>query len=104
MSDVMLSGRTILVTGAARGLGLVLAETLRGCGARLVLADRDAEAGVAAAEKLGARFVPVDLAEPDAILAMAADVAAQEGALDGLVNNAAIATGLGGVTFEVIEQ
>lgn len=51
MSDLMLSGRTILVTGAARGLGLVLAEALRGCGARLVLADRDAEAGAAAAER-----------------------------------------------------
>lgn len=39
MSDVMLpgllSGRTILVTGAARGLGLVLATALRDCGARL---------------------------------------------------------------------
>ncbi|MDT8332371.1 SDR family oxidoreductase [Roseomonas gilardii] len=108
MSDVtlpgLLSGRTILVTGAARGLGLVLATALRDCGARLVLADRDAEAGAAAAERLGARFVPVDLADPASILAMAADVAAREGALDGLVNNAAIATGIGGVTFEEIEQ
>ncbi|WP_145139097.1 SDR family oxidoreductase [Roseomonas gilardii] len=108
MSDVMLpgllSGRTILVTGAARGLGLVLATALRDCGARLVLADRDAEAGAAAAERLGARFVPVDLADPASIRAMAADLSAQEGALDGLVNNAAIATGIGGVTFEEIEQ
>ena len=108
MFDVMLpgllSGRTILVTGAARGLGLVLATALRDCGARLVLADRDAEAGAAAAERLGARFVPVDLADPASIRAMAADVSAQEGALDGLVNNAAIATGIGGVTFEEIEQ
>lgn len=98
----MLAGRTILVTGAARGVGRVIAEACAAAGARLVLADVLAEQGRATAAALGARFVAVDLAEPDSIAALAADVARHEGALQGLVNNAAVATGIGGPGFDAI--
>jgi NAD(P)-dependent dehydrogenase (short-subunit alcohol dehydrogenase family) len=50
-----------------------------------------------------ARFIAVDLASEDSICAFAADIAANEGAVDGLVNNAAIATGIGGPMFDAIE-
>lgn len=99
----MLAGRTILVTGVARGLGRAIALACAEAGARLVLADIDAEAGAATARDCEARFVPVDLGDPDSIAALGADLAVTEGRLHGLVNNAAIATDVGGMGFEAIE-
>ncbi len=98
----MLAGRTILVTGAARGVGRAIAEACAAAGARLVIADVLEAEGRATAEALGARFVAVDLGEPESIEALAADIARHEGTLHGLVNNAAIATGIGGPEFDAI--
>jgi NAD(P)-dependent dehydrogenase (short-subunit alcohol dehydrogenase family) len=103
----MLTGRTVLVTGAARGVGRAIAEACAAAGARLVLADVLEAAGRDTADGLArsgadVRFVPVDLADPASIAALGADVAATEGVLHGLVNNAAIATGIGGPTFDEI--
>jgi NAD(P)-dependent dehydrogenase (short-subunit alcohol dehydrogenase family) len=103
-----LEGHTIVVTGAARGLGQVLAADLAARGARLVLADFLGEEGEAAAAELTAtgaavRFLKVDIADPKSITALATDVAKHEGSIDGLVNNAAIATGIGGKMFDEIE-
>ena len=100
---MMLSGRTILITGAARGLGRALAQGCAAEGARLVLADIDAEGVAAAAAELGARAVTVDLGDPASITALAEDIAATEGTLHGLVNNGAVATNVGGMAFEDIE-
>jgi NAD(P)-dependent dehydrogenase (short-subunit alcohol dehydrogenase family) len=74
----------------------------------VVLADILIEEGQAAAQQLRvagakARFAPLDLGEPDSITALAQSIQAQEGALDGLVNNGAIATGIGGKTHDEIE-
>lgn len=99
---MMLSGRTILITGAARGLGRAIARACAEAGARLVLADIDPACGDTAAE-VGARFVSVDLGDPESIAALAEGIGAQEGALHGLCNNAAIATNVGGMGFEDIE-
>ena len=103
-----LAGRTIVVTGAARGLGKTITEACAGAGARLVLADVLTDAGRAAAEALAARgcearFIPLDLGDPDSVKRFAADIAAREGVAHGLVNNAAVATAIGGPTFEEIE-
>lgn len=104
----MLQGRTIVITGAARGVGLAIAHACARHGARLVLADMLEELGRAETAKLAAggadaRFVPVDLGEPASVEAFAADIKAHEGAVHGLVNNAAIATQVGGKPFEEIE-
>jgi NAD(P)-dependent dehydrogenase (short-subunit alcohol dehydrogenase family) len=100
----MLRGRSILVTGAGRGLGAEIARGLAGHGAHLILADIAADEGRATADALGAAFAPVDLADPESIAALAeAAGRAAGGKLHGLVNNGAIATGIGGVPFEEID-
>ncbi|WP_334192150.1 SDR family oxidoreductase [Pararhodobacter sp.] len=99
----MLTGRTILVTGAARGLGRAIAGACAAQGARLVLADIDSKGVEAAAADLDARAVTVDLGEPASIAALAKDIAAHEGELHGLCNNGAVATNVGGMGFEDIE-
>ena len=53
----MLSGRTILVTGAARGLGREIALALANAGARLLLADID-ESGLAETDSAAKQVVP----------------------------------------------
>lgn len=98
----MLTGRTIVVTGAARGVGRAIAERCHALGARLVLADILDGLGRETAAALGARFLPVDLADPASIEAFGADIARHEGVVHGLVNNAAIATGIGGPEFDAL--
>lgn len=100
--------RTVLVTGTARGLGRAIALHLARDGTRLVLADLDtaASAGTLAAVQAAgasARLVRVDLSDPASVAALGADIAATEGVLHGLVNNAAIATDVGGMGFEDID-
>lgn len=95
-----LDGRRILVTGAARGLGATLARHLAGIGADLVLADILEDEGRAVATELGMRFEPVDLRDPESISALATRIG---GPLHGLVNNGAIATGIGGIGFEDVD-
>ncbi|MGN5237787.1 MULTISPECIES: SDR family oxidoreductase [unclassified Rhodococcus (in: high G+C Gram-positive bacteria)] len=95
-----LDDRTVVVTGAARGLGLAIAHRLGMDGARIQLCDIDISRGEDSAEKLRtdgitARFVRVDLADADSVAEMAAAVTA-EGPVYGLVNNAALADGVGG--------
>ena len=97
---MMLSGRHILVTGAARGLGAVVAQHLVESGAQLTLADILEEEGRAVASELSANFHPVDLADPDSIQALANSL---DGPLHGLFNNGAIATGIGGIGFEEVD-
>ena len=103
----MLAGRTIVVTGAARGVGWAIAHACAKAGARLVLGDIMEDGGRAVAEELGkmtpARFVLIDLNEPASIEAFGRDVGAREGKIHGLVNNAAIATNVGGKSFDEID-
>jgi NAD(P)-dependent dehydrogenase (short-subunit alcohol dehydrogenase family) len=103
-----LTGHTIVVTGAARGLGLVLARAIGQAGASVIVADHLEAEGLAAVRGLTtagvtARFVAVDLALPASIEMLAADIAGREGRIDGLINNAAVATGIGGKMFDEID-
>ncbi|MEU5847208.1 SDR family oxidoreductase [Saccharopolyspora shandongensis] len=63
---------TAVVTGAASGIGRALAEALHAKGADLVLADVDADALSATAERLGATGVTADVSDPAAMNALAA--------------------------------
>ncbi|TAM94673.1 MAG: SDR family oxidoreductase [Rhizobiaceae bacterium] len=97
----MLKGRTILLTGAARGLGAEIARSLASYGARLILADIAEEEGRKTAAALEAGFFPVDLGDPESVAALGKAVKERSGGrLHGLVNNGAIATGIGGIGFE----
>lgn len=98
----MLRDRRILITGAARGLGLAFAEHAAAAGARVVLADILEDAGRAAAARIGASFVPLDLAAPASIEACVARAAEALGGLDGLVNNGAI-TSSGGKAMDELD-
>jgi len=104
-----LDGKVIVVTGAGRGLGRAFAEACAEAGAEMVVvAEINEDWGRDTADALGkagyeAVFVPLDLGDPDSITAMAESIAARCGRIDGLVNNGAIATGIGGKTFEEID-
>jgi NAD(P)-dependent dehydrogenase (short-subunit alcohol dehydrogenase family) len=88
-----LAGRIALVTGAARGLGLAIAQRFVAEGARVMLADVLADEGAAAAAALGANadFVACDVTSRDAIAAAIAATVTRFGGLTTLVNNAGIA-------------
>jgi 3-oxoacyl-[acyl-carrier protein] reductase len=86
--DLGLRGRSYLVTGASRGLGLATSTVLAAEGAQVTLAARDPEALRAAAAAIGpaATWIAADNAEPDAAgRAVAAAVAHGAGRLDGLL-------------------
>jgi NAD(P)-dependent dehydrogenase (short-subunit alcohol dehydrogenase family) len=105
---VSLAGRTVLVTGAARGLGAAFAQACAEHGARVACADileeRNAQS-VAELRAAGhdAHAFTLDLGDPDSIAALAAQLRARFGTLHGLLNNAAIATGIGGKTHDAID-
>ncbi len=80
-----LQGRTAVVTGASKGIGLAVAEALAGAGATVIAGSRTTTPGLDALVKQGGvSWVPVDLAEPGAAERL---VAAADGRLDILVNN-----------------
>jgi NAD(P)-dependent dehydrogenase (short-subunit alcohol dehydrogenase family) len=88
-----LAGRLVLITGAGSGIGRATAYAFAEAGARLVLVDRDAKAGDRSAEfcrLLGAsaRARPADVGDSAAMEALFVEVAAQDGVVDVLVNNA----------------
>ncbi len=104
----MLDSKIIVLTGAARGVGADIAAACARHGASLILGDILEERGQTTAKALAdsgarVRFHPLDLAEPRSIEAFAASIAGCEGRIDGLVNNGAIATDVGGKVFEEID-
>ncbi|MBM7089622.1 SDR family NAD(P)-dependent oxidoreductase [Streptomyces sp. NPDC012461] len=82
--------KTTFITGANKGLGLETARRLTALGHTVLLGARDVARGRRAAAALGARFVQVDVTDDASVAAAAADVAAHEGRIDVLINNAGI--------------
>lgn len=88
-----LNNRIAIITGAARGIGLAIAQRFAAEGATVTIADLlDAE-GQAAAAAIGADYLHCDVARSADVHALVAAVAARHGAVDILVNNAGIAHG-----------
>jgi 3-oxoacyl-[acyl-carrier protein] reductase len=94
MNKIDLTGQTAIVTGAARGIGLAIAERLLVSGAAVSLWDRDAEPLVAATQALAGRgqvhSAVVDVTDFAGIEKATASVVERFGSLHILVNNAGI--------------
>ena len=93
-----LTGKTALVTGGSRGLGLQLAQALGEAGARIMLSSRkagDLEVAVADLQAAGidARWVAADCAKEAEIHRLAEETLQRMGEVDILVNNAGAAWG-----------
>jgi gluconate 5-dehydrogenase len=88
-----LEGKVALITGAARGIGLKIAEAMAGSGAHVILSGRNADTLAEAARRITAQgqsasALAFDIADPAAIKDAFAAIAATHGRLDILVSNA----------------
>jgi len=102
-----LAGKTIAITGAARGLGQEFARHLATLGANLVVGDvNDCGATVELVTAAGgkATSVTLDVTDPASARAMVEAGLAAFGRLDGLVNNAALYGALKGGRFDGIPE
>jgi NAD(P)-dependent dehydrogenase (short-subunit alcohol dehydrogenase family) len=106
VQEINLTGRRILITGGARGLGAAFARAAVQAGAHVVITDVLHELGQATAAKLGsmAHYVPMDVADSSAVTAGMAQAVQWLGGLDGLVNNAAITNSGGKPMAEISEE
>ncbi len=90
-----LSGKVALITGASRGLGWAMAQSLAECGAHVLLNARDAavlenKAAELNSRNLGAEAVPFDVTDQAAAVAAIETAAGKHGRFDILVANAGI--------------
>jgi len=93
-----LTGRTALITGGSRGLGLQMAHALGEAGAKVLVSSRkaaDLEEAVAAlkAEGIDASFIAADAGKAEDIARLADDAVARLGHIDILINNAGASWG-----------
>lgn len=100
-SHTLLQGKKIIVTGAARGLGLGFAQAIAQAGAQVVMADIldelvHQEAADLNQQGLTVYSTALDLSQPESVHQCAEFAIQKMGGLDGLVNCAALATGVGG--------
>ncbi|MEU4979100.1 SDR family oxidoreductase [Streptomyces sp. NPDC021969] len=107
MTDPATGRPTVVVTGAGRGLGEAMARRAAADGYRVVVAELNEEWGARTAAAIreaggAAEFVPLDVADPASVEALAGRAASGKGVY-GLVNNAALANGVGGREFQDID-
>jgi NAD(P)-dependent dehydrogenase (short-subunit alcohol dehydrogenase family) len=88
-------GKTVLVTGGSRGLGLVLARDAAAAGAKVAICGRDPAAldrAAATLERIGATVVaiPVDVTDRESVRMLVETVTERLGPIDVLINNAGV--------------
>jgi NAD(P)-dependent dehydrogenase (short-subunit alcohol dehydrogenase family) len=94
MTDLFsVEGKTVLVTGGSRGIGLMIAQGFVRAGAKVIISSRKADVCAAVAQELSAEgscvAIPADLGRDEGALELAAAVRERTGdRLDVLVNNA----------------
>ncbi|MGW5647016.1 3-oxoacyl-ACP reductase FabG [Saccharopolyspora sp. NPDC003752] len=90
----MLQGKVAVITGGAKGIGFAIAENFVAQGAKVVLADINADHAQESADKLGGKGtalgVACDVTDPDAVQAAIEAAIGEFGSLDVMVNNAGI--------------
>ncbi len=92
------AGHVAVVTGGTRGVGAGIARAFLRTGARVVVCARTPPDRPVEAAGRTARFLAVDLRDPEAVTAFFTEVAAAYGRIDALVNNA------GGTPFGLLAQ
>ena len=85
-----LAGRTVLITGASRGIGQALAERFAAAGAHVALVARSEGPLKDLADRLGGIAYPCDLGDPDQLSGIVERVEADGKPVDVLVNNAGV--------------
>jgi NAD(P)-dependent dehydrogenase (short-subunit alcohol dehydrogenase family) len=88
-------GKTVLITGGSRGLGLVLARDAAAAGARVAICGRDPDAlerARAALERIGADIIAIqaDVADRESVARLLEGVTGRAGPIDVLINNAGV--------------
>ncbi len=89
------AGQVAIVTGGSRGIGRAIAEALAREGASVVIAARNEQRGLAAAQAIGARggqveFIQADVSHREQVERMVDQVVERFGGIDVLVNNAGV--------------
>ena len=84
------AGKTIIVTGAGRGIGLALAQNFRRCGGDVWMVDVDGDILEAEASAIGGHVAVADVANTSDVDRVVADAIAKSGRVDVLVNNAGV--------------
>lgn len=83
-------GSSVIVTGAARGVGLAISALFRRSGAEVFMVDFDAEELQRAAESIGGHAVNADVSSTEDVERVVGQVVESTGRVDVLVNNAGI--------------
>lgn len=87
---IQLTGRVVVITGGARGIGMALAQAFAATGAKVAIGDIDPELADQTATRLGCLGGALDVTDPVAFDAFLDMVEARLGPIDVLVNNAGI--------------
>ena len=99
MNQIDLAGKTAVITGGTRGIGLAIVERMAKSGARVAVWDRARLEKGSKAEAAGATLIAADVSDPDAVARALAETESRVGPVDILVNSAAI----GGVNTTVAQ-